>query len=78
MGEIIEEEELIVNSKGGEKAYIDTNSVDIILRTIGPARPSRLRVPSPIKVRFSYLSNLRASFHFLYIYNSIFIYIIES
>uniref|UniRef100_A0A2N9HMK5 Ubiquitin-like domain-containing protein n=1 Tax=Fagus sylvatica TaxID=28930 RepID=A0A2N9HMK5_FAGSY len=50
MGEIIEEEELIVNSKGGEKAYIDTNSVDIILRTIGPARPSRLRVPSPIKV----------------------------
>ncbi|GMY29794.1 ubiquitin family, partial [Fagus crenata] len=50
MGEIIEEEELIVNSKGGDKAYIDSNSVDIILRTIGPARPSRLRVPSPIKV----------------------------
>ena len=58
MEEIVEEEEVNV-SKGGVVELHNSininnnnNTVEIILRTIGPARPSRLRVPSPIKVRF--------------------------
>ena len=55
MEEIVEEEEVNV-SKGGivelHNNISNNNTVEIILRTIGPARPSRLRVPSPIKVRF--------------------------
>lgn len=56
MEEIVEEEEVNV-SKGGvvelhNNISNNNNTVEIILRTIGPARPSRLRVPSPIKVRF--------------------------
>uniref|UniRef100_A0A7N2N235 Ubiquitin-like domain-containing protein n=1 Tax=Quercus lobata TaxID=97700 RepID=A0A7N2N235_QUELO len=54
MEEIVEEEEVNV-SKGGVLMHNsininnNNNTVEIILRTIGPARPSRLRVPSPIK-----------------------------
>lgn len=49
MEEIVEEEKekefkpLNNNKINGEK-------VEIVVRTIGPARPSRLQVPSPIKV----------------------------
>ncbi|GLU05439.1 hypothetical protein SLE2022_225400 [Rubroshorea leprosula] len=43
MGEIEEEIDSPINGK-------EENLVEITLKTIGPARPSRLRVPSPIKV----------------------------
>lgn len=56
MEEIVEEEEVNVGKGGVVELHNNisnnnnNNTVEIILRTIGPARPSRLRVPSPIKV----------------------------
>lgn len=54
MGEIIEEDEeeelkpINNNNNGGREPL---NMVEIVVRTIGPTRPSRLQVPSHIKVR---------------------------
>lgn len=49
MDEIVEEEELIpFNTYNGEEKF--QNKVEIVVRTIGPARPSRLQVPSSIRV----------------------------
>lgn len=55
MDEIVEEQELMPISKknidNGEEEF--QKKVEIVVRTIGPAPPSRLRVPSPIRVRIS-------------------------
>lgn len=48
MEEIVEEPPNVIDSNGGD--VLQKNRVDIVLRTIGPTRPSRLSVPSPIKV----------------------------
>lgn len=56
MGEIIEE-----TSHDNNKRRDDDNNVEITVKTVGPARPSRLLVASSIKVCFlssSYFSNL--------------------
>ena len=50
MEEIVDDEELKPLNDNG----IDgNNKVEIVVRTVGPARPSRLHVPSPIKVSLS-------------------------
>ncbi|XP_022145366.1 uncharacterized protein LOC111014834 [Momordica charantia] len=56
MAEIVEEHNFNRNIIGGgnsssSNANPPENTVQIIVRTIGPARPSRLFVPSPVKVR---------------------------
>lgn len=61
MGEIVAESEPNVSDtgrNGGEEPHMmmkkkndQNHTVEIVLRTVGPARPSRLRVSSPIKVR---------------------------
>lgn len=49
-GEIVEEELVpIVGGNDGHESE-NINMVEIVLKTIGPARPSRLLVPSSIKV----------------------------
>lgn len=50
MGEIVQEgPDVGVADRNG--AVDNNNTVEVILRTVGPARPSHLRVPSTIKVR---------------------------
>lgn len=63
MGEIVEEEENVelkpLNDNkinGGEDPNKEKKTVEIVVRTVGPARPSRLHVPSPIKVSLTHLS----------------------
>ncbi|XP_038905342.1 uncharacterized protein LOC120091406 isoform X2 [Benincasa hispida] len=56
MAEIVEESNFNRNIGGGANSSIGNgnspqDTVEIIVRTIGPARPSRLLAPSPIKVR---------------------------
>lgn len=61
MGEIVAKSEPNVSDtgrNGGEEPHMmmkkkndQNHTVEIVLRTVGPARPSRLRVSSPIKVR---------------------------
>ncbi|KAB1199524.1 hypothetical protein CJ030_MR4G010954 [Morella rubra] len=52
MAEIVESEDpsVSVTDREGEEPLKNNHTVEIILRTVGPARPSRLRVPSAIKV----------------------------
>ncbi|XP_040988342.1 uncharacterized protein LOC121235953 [Juglans microcarpa x Juglans regia] len=50
MGEIVEEEGPDVGDADRNGEVDNNNTVEVILRTVGPARPSRLRVPSTIKV----------------------------
>lgn len=59
MAEIVEESEPSVSDdgrNGGEESDVmkkkngHDQTVDIVLRTVGPTRPSRLRVSSPVKV----------------------------
>ena len=57
MGEIVkeDEEEEELKPLNDNKIYADRKKVEIVIRTVGPARPSRLHVPSPIKVRLTHL-----------------------
>ncbi|KAM6557470.1 hypothetical protein CsatB_004489 [Cannabis sativa] len=50
MGEIVEEDEEELKPLNHNKIHADKNKVEILIRTVGPARPSRLHVPSSIKV----------------------------
>ncbi|KAF4404319.1 hypothetical protein G4B88_014775 [Cannabis sativa] len=50
MGEIVEEDEEELKPLNHNKIHSDKNKVEILIRTVGPARPSRLHVPSSIKV----------------------------
>ncbi|XP_062073687.1 uncharacterized protein LOC133777940 isoform X2 [Humulus lupulus] len=51
MGEIVkEDEEEELKPLNDNKICADGKKVEIVIRTVGPARPSRLHVPSPIKV----------------------------
>lgn len=55
MAEIVEESNFNRNISGGATSRISNSNppqdpVEIIVRTIGPTRPSRLLAPSPIKV----------------------------
>ncbi|KAL5550917.1 hypothetical protein UlMin_001093 [Ulmus minor] len=54
MEEIVEEEEVKLikndNVNGDEESKKKKRKVEIIVKTVGPARPCRLQVPSPIKV----------------------------
>ncbi|KAF7810006.1 ubiquitin family protein [Senna tora] len=53
MGEIVEELNPLVGDANGDDGHEFENlrKVEIVLKTIGPARPSRLLLPSSIKVR---------------------------
>ncbi|KAK4260265.1 hypothetical protein QN277_003407 [Acacia crassicarpa] len=50
MGEIVEELNPLVGGNHKHE-FENVNKVEIVLKTVGPARPSRLLVPSSIKVR---------------------------
>lgn len=77
MGEIEAESEPMVSNtgrNGGEEPHmtnkkndhIHNHTVEIVLRTVGPARPSRLRVSSSIKVRPSF-SMYMLGFGFIFV-----------
>ncbi|XP_028782478.1 uncharacterized protein LOC114738583 isoform X1 [Neltuma alba] len=50
MGEIVEELNPLIGGNDGHE-FENISKAEIVLKTIGPARPSRLLVPSSIKVR---------------------------